>query len=126
MPTSGAFWELKCPLLTGFSRRLSASSFENLNRVISSLYVVLFVGFGVTACFLFVEARSEYNHLRQTEQSNRRRLAEVQRKLLEQEKILERLRTDPTYVEKVIRLRWGYVKPEQIIYDFRNEVSPSE
>ena len=90
----------------------------NLNRVITSLYIVLFVGLGLTACFLFVEARSEYNRLRQTEGLNRRRLAEAQTRLAEQEKILERLRTDPAYVEKVIRKRLGYAKPGEIIFRF--------
>jgi cell division protein DivIC len=89
-----------------------------LNRVITSLYIALFVGFGLTACFLFVEARSEYNRLRQTEQLNRRRLTEAQTRLAEQERILERLRNDPAYVEKVIRTRWGFVKPNESIFRF--------
>jgi cell division protein FtsB len=90
----------------------------NLNRVITSFYVVLFVGLGLAACFLFVEARSEYNRLRQTEVLNRRRLTEAQARLQEQEKILERLRTDPAYVEKVIRTRLGYAKPNEFIFRF--------
>ena len=81
----------------------------------------MFVGFGLTACFLFVDARAEYNRLRQIEALNRQRLADAQVRLQEQERILERLRTDPAYVEKVIFRRWGYAKPDQIIFDFRNE-----
>lgn len=90
----------------------------NLNRVITSLYVVLFVGLGLGASFLFLEARSEYNRLRQTEILNRRRLAEAQERLQEQEKVLERLRHDPAYVEKVIRKRLGYAKPDEFIFRF--------
>jgi len=89
-----------------------------LNRVITSLYIILFVGFGLTACFLFAEARSEYSRLRQTEVLNRRRLTEAQARLAEQERTLERLRTDPAYVDRVIRLRIGYVKPDEVIYRF--------
>ena len=81
----------------------------------------MFVGFGLTACFLFVDARAEYNRLRQIEAVNRQRLADAQARLQEQERILERLRTDPAYVEKVIFRRRGYAKPDQIIFDFRNE-----
>lgn len=91
----------------------------NLNRVITTLYLVLFVGFGLTAGFLFFEARGEYNRLKQTEALNGRRLAEARTRLGEQEKILERLRTDPAYVEKVIRKRLGYAKPDEIIFRFQ-------
>ncbi|MEO7414706.1 MAG: septum formation initiator family protein [Opitutaceae bacterium] len=92
-----------------------------MNRVITTLYIVVFVGFGLTACFLFIDARAEYDRLRQMEAGNRQRLAEAQTRLQEQERILERLRTDPAYVEKVIFRRWGYAKPDQVIFDFRNE-----
>ena len=96
-----------------------------MNRVITSLYIVLFVGFGLTACFLFVEARSEYKRLKQTQLSARQLLADKEAQLRDQERILERLRSDPAYVEKVIRSRLGYVKPSETIYDFRNSsVSP--
>ena len=89
-----------------------------MNRVITSLYVAVFVGFGLTACFLFAEARSEYNRLKQTEELNRRHLSEARARLAEQERTLERLRTDPTYVDRVIRLRIGYVKPDEVLYRF--------
>ena len=91
----------------------------NFNRLITSLYFVLFVGLGVTATFLFLEARGEYNRLKQTEALNRRRLAEAETRLREQEKILERLRTDPAYVEKVIRRRLGYARPDEFIFRFQ-------
>ena len=54
------------------------------------------------------------------EATSRRRLAEAEAKLREQEKILERLRNDPVYVEKVIRRRLGYAKPEEFIYRFED------
>jgi cell division protein DivIC len=91
----------------------------NLNRVITTFYVVLFMGFGVTASFLFLEARGEYNRLKQTEKLNHRRLSEARTRLQEQEKILERLRSDPAYVEKVIRRRLGYAKPDEVIFRFQ-------
>ena len=52
--------------------------------------------------------------------TSRRRLAEAEAKLREQEKILERLRNDPVYVEKVIRRRLGYAKPEEFIFRFED------
>ncbi len=92
----------------------------NLNRLIASLYLVLLAGLGVVAAVLFFEAQGEYNRLRQTELVNQRRLADVQARLHEQEVILERLRTDPTYVEKVIRLRLGWARRDEFIFRFEN------
>ena len=38
--------------------------------------------------------------------------------MAEQEKILQRLRTDPAYVERVIRRKLGYAKPDEYIFRF--------
>jgi cell division protein DivIC len=90
-----------------------------LNRVITSLYLVIFVGFGVGASILFLEARSEYNRLKQTQTRFRQVLAEKEGLLREQERNLERLKSDPAYLERIVRLRLGFVKPDETIYDFR-------
>jgi cell division protein FtsB len=39
-------------------------------------------------------------------------------RLAEQELVLERLRTDPAYVEMVIRRRLGYAKPDEFVFRF--------
>jgi cell division protein FtsB len=43
---------------------------------------------------------------------------EVETKLAEQELVLERLRSDPAYVERVIRRRLGYAKPDEFVFRF--------
>ena len=53
-----------------------------------------------------------------SESHNRRRLAEAQERLREQERVLERLRSDPAYVDKVIRKKLGYAEPDEFIYRF--------
>lgn len=91
----------------------------NSRRFIVILYAVLFAGLGAGALALFNDASKEYEQLRQAGAANRRRLAEAQARLAVQEKILERLRTDPTYVEKVLR-RHGYAKPGDYIFRFED------
>lgn len=90
----------------------------NPRQLIASLYVVLFVGFGVAAAVLFFEARAEYHQLKVVEAASRQRLAAEEARLAAQQKILERLRTDPDYVEKVLRARWGYARPGEVITRF--------
>lgn len=90
----------------------------NLNRALLTFYVLLFVGLGLGGAYLFLDARAELRRLAQVQAQNRARLAEVQRHLAEQEKVLERLRNDPYYVDKVIRKRLGYAKPDEFIFRF--------
>ncbi len=90
----------------------------NSRQLIVSLYVILFGGFGVGAGVLFFEARAEYKQRKLVEAANRQRLAVEEARLRAQQKILERLRNDPVYVEKVLRDRWHYAKPGEVIYRF--------
>jgi len=92
----------------------------NTRKLIVGLYLLLFLAIGVASGMYFWDAREEYMRLRKIEAENRRRLAEAEARLLEQEKILERLRTDPVYVEKVIRRRLGYAKPDEFIFRFED------
>ena len=92
----------------------------SLRRIIVTVYLLLFLAVGAASGLYFWEAREEYNRLRQQEATSRRRLAEAEAKLREQEKILERLRSDPVYVEKVIRRRLGYARPEEFIFRFED------
>lgn len=90
----------------------------NHRRIILLVYGFILAGLVMWAGAVFFETRAEYNQLKQNEADIRRRLAEAKRQLAEQEKILERLRTDPEYVEKVIRRRLLYVKPDEEIFWF--------
>jgi len=87
-------------------------------RLINVLYFVLLVGGGIWAGGLFIEARGEFLALKQTQAEGEARLAAAKTRLAEQEVILERLRTDPTFVEKVVRQRLGYARPGEVIFRF--------
>lgn len=92
----------------------------NFRPLIIGFYVVLFVGIGVGAALFFWRTQQEYQSLRRIERQTERRLTEMREKLREQERVLDRLRTDPAYVEKIIRQRLGYAKPDEFIFRFEN------
>jgi cell division protein DivIC len=92
----------------------------NARRLIIPIYVVLMAVLALAAGSWFLEARAEYDQLKQTELANRRTLAEARARLQEQERILQRLRNDPTFVDKVIRKRLGYARPDEIIFRFED------
>ena len=89
-------------------------------RIILALYFVLLTGFGIWAGGLFLAARAEYNQLKVTQAASRAKLAVKEAELREQQRTLERLRTDPEFVEKIIRQRLGYAKPGDLIYRFED------
>jgi cell division protein DivIC len=90
----------------------------NSSRVITILYVVVFAVLGVGAGALFLDAHAEYKHQQRLAVENRRRLADAEARLADQQRILERLRTDPTYVEKVLRERY-HARPGELIFRFK-------
>ena len=92
----------------------------NLRSFIVGLYFLVFVGLGLASAAFFWQTRAEYNRFRQIEADNQRRLAAAEAKPQEQERVLERLRTDPAYVEKIIRQQLGYAKPGEFIFRFEN------
>jgi cell division protein DivIC len=101
------------------SRCLSASRVKS-RQVILGLYILLFAGFGIIGGYLFIDARAEYGRLMDVEASNQRKLSEAQERLRNQERVLERLRTDPAFVDKVIRKKLGYSKPDEDIFRFED------
>ncbi len=89
-----------------------------LRRLIIVFYLLLFLSGAAGSGVFFLQTRREYDRLLDAERSSKQHLAEAQQKLSEQEKILERLRNDPDYVELVIRRRLGYAKPDEYIFRF--------
>jgi cell division protein DivIC len=90
----------------------------NSRRIIVLLYVVLLTVIGVGAGALLLEARAQYDKLKQDQAASEAKLQVARTRLQEQQKILERLRNDPVYVEKVIRAQLGYAQPGEVIFRF--------
>lgn len=87
-------------------------------RFIVTLYFVLLTGFGIWAGGQFLEARTEYLHHKQMQAAHEAKLAAAKVRLAEQDRILQRLKTDPVFVEKVIRDRLKYSRPHEVIFRF--------
>ncbi len=90
----------------------------NSRRLIVLLYFVLLTGFGVGAGVLLVEAQAEYGKLKKDQAASSAKLAAAKMRLQDQQRILERLRDDPTFVEKVIRTELAYARPGEVIFRF--------
>lgn len=89
-----------------------------LRQLTIFFYLLIFLSLAAGSGVFFWQTRREYDRLLQIETQTKQRLAESEQKLKEQEKVLERLRNDPSYVEMVIRRRLGYAKPDEYIFRF--------
>jgi cell division protein DivIC len=92
-----------------------------LRQVILSLYLLLVAGLGVAGAVLFKDAHDEYSQLELVQSADRRKLEEVQLRLTEQKRVLDRLRNDPAFVDRVIRMKLGYAKPDEFIFRFEDD-----
>ena len=90
----------------------------NTQRVITGIYLAVFVGIMLISGVFFWQTRQEYLRLRAEEVATRARLVEMTNRLRQQEQILERLRHDPEYVERVIRKRLHLAKPDEFVFRF--------
>lgn len=89
-------------------------------RFIIWLYAALFVAVGVLSGVSFFRTYQEYAQLQRLEAEGRQRLVQAEQRLRDQQRMLERMRSDPTYVEKVIRKQLGYAKPSELIFRFED------
>ncbi|WP_414663026.1 FtsB/FtsL family cell division protein [Horticoccus sp. 23ND18S-11] len=92
----------------------------NSRRFIVFLYVVLLTLIGVGAGAFLIDAQAEFDKLKQDQAASSAKLAAARTRLQEQQTILERLRSDPRFVEDVIRTQLGYGRPGpgEVIFRF--------
>lgn len=84
------------------------------------VYVVLLSGLSLGAGALYVDAQAELNTLKRAQAVSQARLDAAQAKLGEQQRALERLKNDPKFMERVLRDRLHYAKPDEVIFRFDN------
>jgi len=93
-----------------------------LSRLKNNILIIAMAAtFASAVCYFmwqYLEIRREHKELLRTKEQLTRRYEEASEKLVESQRILERLRTDPVFVEMIIRRRLGYAKAGELIYYF--------
>jgi cell division protein FtsB len=93
----------------------------NLRSLLISFYLLLLIVVVAASGVSYWQNDREYRRLLKQEQQVRSRLDDARARLADQERVLDRLRNDPSYVETVIRRRLGYAKPGEIIFRFEDQ-----
>ncbi len=90
----------------------------NSRRLLLALFLLLLATLAAAVALFFVNTRQEYVRLRTMNLETKRHLEEAEAQLRQQQVVLNRLKTDPAYVERVIRGQLGYAKPDEWIFRF--------
>ena len=90
----------------------------NFRRSVAAFYALLFVALTLFAGLFFVRTYEEMRTMREREEENRRQLAELKKTFVDQKVTLDRLNQDPAFVERVIRERLGYARPDETVIRF--------
>ena len=88
--------------------------------------MALFAGIALCAGVFFLQMHQELTAQRAQEAANRRRLAEVQTKLAEQRKYLDRLQHDPALIETIIRKKLRYARADEFVFRFEDNRNRDE
>ena len=91
-----------------------------VNRLFLLVYAAVFLALSAFAGVFFYRTYGEFLNLKAQEAENRHRLAETEIRLAEQRDVLGRLHRDPAFVERIIRDRLGYARPDEIVFRFDN------
>jgi cell division protein DivIC len=91
----------------------------SLGRFLATLYAIVFLALSLFAGISFVQTHQELNNLKLQQSEAQQRLALAERELRDQEKTLEQLRTDPQFVETMIRRKLGYARSGELVFRFR-------
>ncbi|RME70753.1 MAG: septum formation initiator family protein [Verrucomicrobia bacterium] len=91
-----------------------------LRRTIIAFFALLFVALTMFAGLFFVRTSAEYRALRLQEAEQRLRLAELEARLAAHQRDLEGMRSNPAHVERVIRERLGYARPDELVFRFEH------
>lgn len=81
---------------------------------------MLLVGFVAAAGAWFFEAHAEYRQLKVFEAVEEQKLSAARWALAEHQRVLERMKSDPQFVEDVIREKMKYARPGEWVFRFED------
>ncbi len=91
----------------------------SLGRFLATLYAVVFLALSAFAGISFMQTYQELANLQTQESETRQKLQVAEQDLREQLRMLDQLRSDPQFVESMIRRKLGYAKQGETVFRFR-------
>jgi cell division protein FtsB len=89
-----------------------------LRRSVVAFYALLFVALTLFAGLFFLRTYGEFRTITAREDGNREMVADLQVRLVEQQRALDRLKNDPVFIERAIREQLHYARPGEMVFRF--------
>ncbi len=89
--------------------------------ILLTTFMLLCVGALVIMAIELYETRNQLTYLQQRHADYRERIQQIEQDLAAKDEYLDKLLTDPVFLERVVRERLGYSRPEEWIYRFPQE-----
>lgn len=87
-------------------------------RSVVAFYALLFVALTLFAGLFFLRTYGEYRAMAAREEGNREVVANLQVRLVDQQRTLDRLNNDPAFIERAIREQLHYARPGETVFRF--------
>ena len=97
-----------------------------LTTLLTCLLVICSLVLVIMAIELY-KTRNQLNYLKTRDQEYASKIKEIEQDLAAKDEYLDKLLTDPVFLERVVRERLGYTRPEEWIYRFpKDDAEPSK
>lgn len=87
-------------------------------RTVLAFYALLFLALTLFAGLFFMQTYGEVQGAAAREEENRRMLADLRARLVEQQETFDRLRSDRAFIERAIREQLHYARPDEVVFRF--------
>ena len=94
--------------------------------ILLTTFMLLCVGALVIMAIELYETRNQLTYLQKRHADYRERIQQIEQDLAAKDEYLDKLLTDPVFLERVVRERLGYSRPEEWIYRFPQEEEEEE
>ncbi len=91
---------------------------STLTRVLFFLLTLLLLTISISLAAVFLQTYREYKAFKVRESEYMARLEQTRRELTAKEEYLRLILTDPRFLERVVREKLGYARPDEMIFHF--------
>ncbi len=101
-----------------------AGRFASLAQIILGLLGALLALVVLSFSALFLQSYREFEYFKSKELELEKQLSHLKEKISQREKYLDLVLHEPDFLERVVRQKLGYARPEETIYRFEKEDEP--
>ncbi len=96
-------------------------NFPQITKIVLSLFGIVLVMAILSFGVLFLQSYRELEQFQSRESALEERLSLIREQITQREKYLDLVLHEPNFLERVVRQKLGYARPDDTIYRFEDE-----